>query len=430
VCEDVQEADWMPDSKELIITRMVSGLFRIESPIGSVIFETPHWISSVRPSPTGDRIAYVDHPLWGDDAGMLVVIDRQGKELVRSEQHWPSTGGVAWTPKGDEVCIAADRGGGSGRDILAINMSGRQRCVLPTPGRSSLHDISKDGRVLLGSESGRRELAAGRVGEAQEKNLSWFDWSWLSDLSDDGKAVLLTEQAAAVRGRNTLYVRPIDGNPAVHIGEGHARGKPFSRDGKWIIAETPKGLELLPVGAGQSRVIPLQQLETVLAWQLFADNKRLLALGNEPGRAKHLYEMRVDGGAPARQISDQIAGWPILLSRNEKMAAAMGPDDRVLLFPLDGGEPRALPSCTPGDLPIGFTSDDAALWVYRRGRVSVTIERADVGSTTRSVWHTVQPTDPAGILDIFPVHITPDGQTYAYGFRRFLSDVYIVNGLI
>jgi hypothetical protein len=28
-----------------------------------------------------------------------------------------------------------------------------------------------------------------------------------------------------------------------------------------------------------------------------------------------------------------------------------------------------------------------------------------------------------------PVHITPDGQTYAYGFRRFLSDLFIASSL-
>ena len=37
---------------------------------------------------------------------------------------------------------------------------------------------------------------------------------------------------------------------------------------------------------------------------------------------------------------------------------------------------------------------------------------------------------PAGILDIMPVHITPNGKTYAYGYRRLLSDLYVVTGLL
>ena len=47
----------------------------------------------------------------------------------------------------------------------------------------------------------------------------------------------------------------------------------------------------------------------------------------------------------------------------------------------------------------------------------------------RNEWMTVRPDDPAGILDIMPVHVTPDGKTYAYGYRRQLSDLYIVTGL-
>ena len=62
--------------------------------------------------------------------------------------------------------------------------------------------------------------------------------------------------------------------------------------------------------------------------------------------------------------------------------------------------------------------------------MSVTIDRADVSGSERKEWHTMRAADPAGILDIFPVHITADGGTYAYGYRRFLSDLYIVNGLL
>src|SRR5229473_2978909 len=67
VCEDVQDACFMPGGKELVITRNVGGLYRIESPIGNVIYESAHWISTARPSPRGDRFAFLDHPLWGDN---------------------------------------------------------------------------------------------------------------------------------------------------------------------------------------------------------------------------------------------------------------------------------------------------------------------------------------------------------------------------
>jgi hypothetical protein len=40
----------------------------------------------------------------------------------------------------------------------------------------------------------------------------------------------------------------------------------------------------------------------------------------------------------------------------------------------------------------------------------------------------LRPDDPAGILDIFPIRITRDGSAYFY--RRFLSDLYVIDGVL
>ena len=56
--------------------------------------------------------------------------------------------------------------------------------------------------------------------------------------------------------------------------------------------------------------------------------------------------------------------------------------------------------------------------------------RVEVKSGERKEWLPIRPDDPAGILDIMPVHITPNGKTYAYGYRRLLSDLYVVTGLL
>ena len=88
------------------------------------------------------------------------------------------------------------------------------------------------------------------------------------------------------------------------------------------------------------------------------------------------------------------------------------------------------PGCNPGDIPLDWTEDDGALFVSERGQCVLTIFRVDVATGERREWVTIRPDDPAGILDIMPVHITPDGSTYAYGYRRQLSDLYIVTGLV
>jgi len=428
IAEGVQDAEWTPDGKELVVCRQVEGLYRIESPIGNVLYESARWISHLRVSPRGDLFAMIEHEFWGDDSGGVLVIDRSGQARLRTRIS-PSTGGLAWSPKGDEIFVAMEDPG-HGRGILAFTLAGRERTVLPVAGRATLHDIDKDGNALMAIENGRREAVVGQIGNPCERNLTWFDWSWTADLSADGKQLLIVEQAAAVGGRNTVYVRPTDGSPAVRIGEGHARGRPFSRDAKRIVVEqTPLRFELIPVGVGAARALPSPKLQTVLAWQLSADETRLLLLGHSLQHPLGLYEMALDGDGSVTPISDSPAAWPFIVSNDGKSVAAMGAGDRPFLFVV-GGDARPVPGCEVNDVPIGWTPDDKAIYVYRRGRVRVPIDRVDITTGERTPWHTITPSDPAGILDIMPILITPDGQTYAYGYRRFLSDLYVVTGLV
>jgi hypothetical protein len=430
LCENAQDADWAPDGKSLLIIRSVGGMHRIEWPIGTVIYETPSWISHARISPKGDLIAFIEHPVWGDDGGSIAVIDRNGQVRVRSSSLWNTTGGIAWHPKGEEVWIAA-AGHGADRDIYALTLAGKERLVLAFPGRMALHDIDAKSGVLITSDHGRREIVAGRHGEAQERNLTWFDWSWLSGLTMDGRNILLEEQGAAAHGVNAIYFRPTDGSPAVRLAEGRARGMPLSPDGKSILAMNDHDcLELLPIGAGETRKVACPGMHEVLWWQFFPDGQRALLLGNRPGEPKRMFELWLDGSEPVREISPDVVTWPIRLSTDGTSVAAIGLDGVPRLFPIAGGEPRAIPGCTEEDVPIQWTDDDRALYVYRRGRTNVPLDRIDVTSGERTRWVEIRPPDPAGVLDIMPIHITPDGSTYAYGYRRFLSDLYLVTGLM
>jgi serine/threonine protein kinase len=59
ILEGVQWADWSPDGKQLAIVRDLNGKNRLEFPIGTVIRETPGWISHPRVSPDGERVAFI-----------------------------------------------------------------------------------------------------------------------------------------------------------------------------------------------------------------------------------------------------------------------------------------------------------------------------------------------------------------------------------
>ena len=85
VLEDVQSADWAPDGGALAVIRYVGGRTRLEFPIGKSLYETGGWLSHPRVSPDGALVAFVDHPLQGDDGGSISVVDAHGQEARSHE---------------------------------------------------------------------------------------------------------------------------------------------------------------------------------------------------------------------------------------------------------------------------------------------------------------------------------------------------------
>ena len=58
-----------PTARELAIVREVDGKDRIEFPTGKVLYETAGWVSDIRVSPAGDRIAFFETRQAYDDRG-------------------------------------------------------------------------------------------------------------------------------------------------------------------------------------------------------------------------------------------------------------------------------------------------------------------------------------------------------------------------
>ena len=428
IMNNVQWADWSADGKSLAVVRDSGGRNRLEYPVGKVLYETGGWISHPRISPGGDQVAFLDHPLEGDDGGSVAVVNSSGEKKNLTKDFY-TTQGLAWGPDGSEIWFTAATSG-LDKVLYAVKASGgKPRLLAQAPGDLLLHDVNRDGRVLLARDNSRRGLIGLRAGESTERDLSWFDWSYPADLSPDGKTLLFREEGAGGGLSYSAYVRATDGSPAVLLGEGRAFA--LSPDKQWALSTSvtaPTQLVLLPTKAGEPKPFPASNVNHVDGRWLH-DGERFVYSGNEPGHGARLY-LHTPSATKLTPISPEGANaLAYTISPDDKNVAAVGPDQKGYLFPLNGGEARPIPGFLAGELPISWSTDGKFLYVYGTAEMPAVVYRVDVTTGQRSLWNKLRPADPAGVEFIGPILLTPDAKTYVYGYRRQLTDLYLVQGL-
>ncbi len=433
VLEDVQAADWDPEGRELAVVRSQQGRNRLEYPPGRVRFETTGYVSHPRFSPDGRRLAFAEHPVWGDDGGHVATLDLLSGEARRLSRGWSSVQGLAWHPSGREVWFTATREGAS-RALRAVDLGGRERHVLRMAGSLTLHDLRADGRVLLGHNQVRREMAVRLPGWPEERDLSWLDYCFPSDLLDDGSLVVFAENGEGGGAGYSVWLRRTDLSPAVRLSEGAAMA--LAPDGRYALAnlrytsDTPQ-LLLVPTGTGQPRELPRGGVNTQAA-SFFPDGQRVLLTAAAPGQPTRLYVQDLVGGLP-RPVAPEGTRFPLSthpVAPDGRRAFARDGDGVLRLFPLEGGgAAEPLPGLERDDEALRFSADGGSVYVYRPGQVPARVERVELATGRREPWLEIHPADLAGVPAITPVQLTADGRGYVYGYRRVLSDLYVVTGL-
>ncbi|HEX8815784.1 MAG TPA: WD40 repeat domain-containing serine/threonine protein kinase [Terriglobales bacterium] len=434
VLEHVQWADWSTDGTNFLVVRDLGGMNRLEYPIGKTLYQTGGWIGHPRVSPKGDMVAFIDHSLQGDDGGSLAVVDMQGHEKTLSAD-WFTIQGLAWSPDGKEIWFTASKSG-TDRTLYAISLDGKERIIARLPGALMLLDIAKDGRVLLMRASWRRELI-GILPDGKEHELSWLDYSYPAELSTDGKTLLFDEEggggslAYSKSGGFTygVYLRKTDGSPAVLLGEGSSIA--LSPDGKWAVIENqviPAQLRLLPTGAGQAKDLTNDNINHNWA-RCFPDGSRILFSGNEPGKGERLYIYDMNSGKSQPVTPEGVNGQSFAISPDSQYIAAIGPDQKGYLYPVAGGDPKVIAGFEQGEQPINFSGDGQSLYIYQPGELPAHVFRVDLKTGQRTLFKQLMPSDPAGVENIGPILMTPDGKTCVFGYHRMLADLYLVEGL-
>jgi Tol biopolymer transport system component/predicted Ser/Thr protein kinase len=426
VMDNVEWADWAPDGNTLAIVRQDQGRHRLEFPPGKLLYEADGWIGHIRISPKADIIALIDHPQLGDDGGAVAVVDLAGKKTTLSTG-WDSIQGIAWSPGNDEIWFTATRTGGD-RSLYAVNLSGIIRLLARVPGELTLLDVDRDGNVLLTRGNDRAGMIGLAPGESKERDLSWLDWSVPGDLSPDGRTVLFGETGEGGGPKYAVYLRKTDGSPAIRLSEGI--GAALSPDGKWALTRpnvTPSPLVMLPTGVGEATVLTHDSINHLWGRWL-PDGKRLVFSGNEAGHGFRLY-VESPGESKPRPISPEGVNPAVVISPKGDFAATVGPDHKVYLYPVAGGEPVPVSGTLPDEAPTGWSADGRSIYLFRFGEIPSKVIELELSTGKRKLWKELVPADAAGIDTIRGITITPDAKAYVYGYIRTLSDLYVVEGL-
>ena len=426
ILEDVEEADWAPDGSGLAIIREVGGKSRLEYPVGKVLYETAAYVSDLRFSPKGDRIAFFDHPAKYDDRGVVAVVDLSGKKTDLAGGFWGMEG-LAWSKDGGEIFFSASAGGANYQP-RGVTLSGKQRLVLPAAGSLVIYDVAPDGRWLVARWDTANVVVAKDPASGQERDLSWLDLSLGPSISEDGRTLAFSEDSSAAGSTYAVCLRKTDGSAVVVLGEGSSGD--LSPDSKWvlgIVLTTPPKLMLYPTGAGEARRMERGSLENYAAAGWFPDNKRLLVCGNEPGRAPRCYVQDLAGGVPQPATPEgTVAG---RVSPDGTRILGRTGAGEFFLYPVGNGEPRPVPHLRREDAVIRWGADGRSLLVYRFNELPVRVEKVELESGRRLLVRELAPADRSGVTGIDAVSMSGDGKWYAYSYGRDVSQLFTVEGV-
>ncbi len=419
----VKDADYSPDGRSMAVARVGDTQAQLEYPVGTVR-ETTHLVGELflcpRISPDGTRIAFFQD-LGGGRGQLLVVDTRGGGPRVLADGLRDATG-LAWSPSGDEVWYAEKN------NLWAVTPSGRKRVIYSQTMRLTLRDVARDGRVLVTSWDRRlREFVRG-PGDKADRELTWLDWTIVSDLSEDGRQIAFFESEEGAGFKMISYLRATDGSPPVRLGEGaYPR---LSPDGRFAVTVKREKNEIVvyPVGPGPVRTVPITGVN-ISGAVLLQGNATICFSGSEPSHTGRLWLTDLAGSKP-RPVTPEDPLSTQLVIRGGRYATAVL-DGVYWLYPLPSGEPRRMAGVQKDDFIAAVAVDGQSALVYVRQEVPIKVYKVDLRSGDRVLFREIPLGDQAGAnLGTPPIlTMTPDGRSYEVGFDQTLSNLYLIEGL-
>ena len=422
IAENVDGADWSPDGSNLAVLRLDrnSNTDILEYPLGKAIYHStrPDWLSDVRISPDGHRVAVLQHSGLNDDRGCMLVFDSAGTLKFRSAM-WNGVDGLAWVSN-QKLWVAATTPSNMARQLFEIDLDGGRRPVLEVPGEVSLQDVGPDGTALI--TLNERRILMHALSQGKWRDLSWLDRSILDRVSADGSMVLFHEGGQGTGALGTTYVRGLDGSPAVRLSDGY--GIDLSPDKKWVLVwvpVVPAQYRLVPTGAGDPRPVTTPNIRQPLPLGFARDQQSLLWLGTSENQPQ-TFATGLDGSNP-RPVG-QPGTVPVVASLNGRFEVRVSRSGFQLRDTLQNSS-QTISHLQRNDFVVSLSDDGQ--WVYV-GRLTalptLNIFHVNLRTGANELVTEVHIDDLAGLAPLYGMAVTPDGKTIVICYVRHLSELY------
>ena len=429
--DNVVAADWSTDGLELAVIHYVGDVCRLEYPLGKVIYQTTGgaWLSHVRVSPSMEWVAFLEHPVAGDDMGRAVTMSlRTGQKAVTGD--FSSIAGLAWEPQSDELMFSATEWAVSGgRAIFRWQPGKVPQLLRRETAQLTLHDISRNGDLLVTRAVLHDEVWGHFNGVKTERSLGWLDVNLPTELSADGTRLLFAIEGEAARDSYKAFVASTVGGEPTFLGDGMPTG--FSPDGKTAISIFPwdshsgsiPQIRLLPTGPGAPREVTADSISH--AWATWRPgHEQIIFTGAEPGHQRRSWLQDIQGGKPRALTPEGIFG--LRVSPDGETLAAMSESNQVWLYSLASGSARLLVNLPAEEEADRWSGDGKYLFFTRYG-LPAEVYRVNAKTGIRKLLYRPSPADPTGVEAVGPVLVTADGKSYVYAYTRTLSTLYILH---
>lgn len=424
--KDVREADWAPNGSDLAIVDDLGGRDRLEYPVGHALKETSGYFSDPRVSPDGQRVAFFEHPARFDDRGWVRVVDRSGGEKTLAGEYW-GVEGLAWSADGRRILYSAAAGQSRYQPYSVDLSSGAPpRQEFPAVGSVFVQDVAKDGRWIVLRADGRANMRAHLPSTDGERDFSWLNGGIRPTLSRDASLLLFTDASESAGTNYAVTYRKTSGGSAVRLGEGLGFG--LSPDGAWALALMPSSpdIRLYPIGPGSPIHLPRGPMTNYADAAWFPDSKRIVVCGSETGHAPRCYEQSISGGLP-KPITAEGAIAARISPDGRSMAAQQTDGKWIVATVQDGAAHRLAWGAAAGEFVVGWAADSRSVYLQSVG-TPARIDRLDLSTGKRTIVAEIGPPDRAGLTSIGVNSFRDDG-TYAYGYRREPTTIFVVSGL-